>query len=221
MPAQTMEHGRNGRRRAPLPVALRLAVLFSVLSGCSTASPILNPVGPVKGTEHEPGRVTVLVRPVVTSGLNNPERKRFGMDVSAHFSAFEVTIVNRTDRKVSLDSSKAVLLDSQHLLYRPLSGEEALDYYRYGESDPNQTVVLVPKARKILRSEAERLQEIRLRSAETIEPEQFVKGVLFFRKVPKERCEDVALKIEGVRIEGEEEARRFSFPFSCPGPTGG
>lgn len=188
-----------------------------MLAACETTpAPPLQPVSGRIGSASEPDKVTVLVRPVDTAGFNNADRRRLGLDVSSYFSAFEVTIVNRTERAVTFDSAGARLEDADGTAYRPLTEEEALDYYRFGEGDPNKTVVIVPKARKIVKKESERLSALRLRSQDGIPSGHFVKGVLFFRKVPPHRCDPVRLKIQGVRIENAQENHEFAFTFSCP-----
>ncbi len=186
-----------------------------LVTACATDAPVLNPVGATVGTEAAPDQLTVLVKPIVTTGVGNEERRRLGIDLSAYFSAFEVSVVNRTSKSVALESEQAVVLDSDRILYHALQEEEALDYYRYGEQDPERTIVLVPKARQILKKDADRLRDLRLRSV-SIPAGHFMKGVLLFRKVPKDRCDPVTLKIEGLRITGEEANREFTFRFSCP-----
>jgi hypothetical protein len=188
-----------------------------VLAACETTSaPLLRPVSGRIGTETEADKLTVLVRPIDTAGFNNADRRRLGLDVSSYFTAFEVSVVNRTERSATFDPTGALLEDADGLAYRPLTEAEALDYYRFGEGDPSKTVVIVPKARKIAKKESDQLSALRLKSQDVIPSGHFVKGVLFFRKVPPNRCDPVRLKIQGVRIENEQENREFAFTFSCP-----
>lgn len=192
-------------------------LLAVVLGGCeTTAAPLLRPVSGRIGTEAQPDKLTVLVRPVDTAGFNNPDRRRLGLDVSSYFTAFEVSVINRTDRSVAFDSVAAVLEDADGAAYRPLDEQEALDYYRFGAVDPSTTIIIVPKARKIEKKESDQLSALRLNSQDAIPAGHFVKGLLFFRKVPPDRCDPVRLKLAGVRIENEQENREFRFTFSCP-----
>ena len=184
-------------------------------SACGTRGPYLNPVTPGTDSADRSNEVVVEIKPVDTSGFQNPERERLGIDLSAYYTAFEVTIRNGTTRAVDIDGRDAALVDDDQKTYTVLSAEESLDYYHSGGLSGEKTVV-IPKSLAIAKNEMEKIRDLRLKSGE-ITPGGTGNGILLFRKVPADKCHQVSLSLRGVRISGEDRNREFGFAFSCPG----
>lgn len=190
--------------------------LCLLASACGTRAPYLNPVTP--GTDSSAGsnQVIVEITPVETSGFRNTERERLGIDLSAYFTAFEVTIRNQTSRAVTVDGQDAHILDDDRTSYTVLSVEESLDYYRSrGSSD--ETVLVMPRPLSVIKDEMGKIRQVRLKSGEIL-PGGSETGILLFRKMPLEKCRKVSLSFKGVRISGENQNREFNFTFSCAAP---
>ena len=198
----------------PSRLSSLLILFLFFISACGTRAPFLNPVTP--GTDASPGskQVVVEIKPVDTSGFQNEERKRLGIDLSAYFSAFEVTIRNQTPETVTLDSQDAQLLDDQQKAYAVLSAKESLDYYQSGGVS-DEKITIVPKAVGVAKEEMDKILQLRLKNTE-IPSEGSGYGVLLFRKVPTDKCHQVTLTLNGVHINGENQNREFKFVFSCP-----
>jgi hypothetical protein len=198
--------------RAPFVfIGLSLIVL-----ACGTRAPYLNPVTPAMDTSTGSKQVVVEIKPVDTSGFRNEERERLGIDLSAYFTAFEVTIKNQTSDSVTLDSQGAQLLDDEQNIYAVLSANESLDYYHSGGVS-DEKIVIVPKAVGVAKEEMEKILQLRLKNSE-IPSGGSEYGILLFRKVPTDKCHQVTLTLNGVRITGESQNREFRFTFSCPEP---
>lgn len=192
-----------------------LVAISLPLWACGTRAPYMNPVTP--GTDSSTGsnEVVVEIKPVDTSGFQNPERKRLGIDLSAYYTGFEVKIRNGTSHAVNIDSRDAVLLDDDQKTYTVLTVEESLDYYQSGGLSGEKSVV-IPKSLAIAKNEMEKIRQLRLKSGE-IPPGGTETGIVLFRKVPADKCHQVSLSLRGVRISGEDRNREFRFAFSCPG----
>jgi len=196
--------------RAPFVfIGLSLIVL-----ACGTRAPYLNPVTPAMDTSTGSKQVVVEIKPVDTSGFRNEERERLGIDLSAYFTAFEVTIKNQTTDTVTLDSQGAQLLDDEQKTYAVLSANESLDYYHSGGVS-DEKIVIVPKAVGVAKEEMEKILQLRLKNSE-IPSGGSGYGILLFRKVPTDKCHQVTLTLNGVRITGESQSREFQFTFTCP-----
>jgi hypothetical protein len=209
---------QDGVMILPLSVRAWSTLILSLffVSACGSRAPFLNPMTP--GADISPGskQVVVEIKPVDTSGFQNEERKRLGIDLSAYFTAFDVTIRNQTPETVTLDSQGAQLLDDEPKTYSVLSAGESLDYYQSGGVS-DEKMVIVPKAIGVAKEEMGKILQLRLKNAE-IPSGGSENGILLFRKVPTDKCHHVSLTLNGVHISGENQNREFKFVFSCPEP---
>jgi hypothetical protein len=199
----------------PVRVLWFLLAISLPVWACGTRAPYLNPVTPGSDSSNGSNEVVVEIKPVDTSGFRNPEQERLGIDLSAYYTAFEVTFRNGTSRVVNLDSRDAVLLDDDQKTYTVLSVGESLDYYQSGGM-PGEKTVVIPKSLAVGKDEMEKIRRLRLKSGE-IPPGGTETGFLLFRKVPEDKCHQISLSLKGVRISGEDRNREFRFGFSCPG----
>lgn len=191
-------------------------VLFLLPSACGTRAPYLNPIAPETDSSAGSNQVIVEIKPVETTGIRNPERERLGIDLSAYFTAFEVTIRNQTSRTVTVDGQDAHILDDDRTSYTVLSVEESLDYYRSrGSSD--ETALVLPRPLSVIKEEMGKIRQVRLKSGE-VPPGASETGIFLFRKIPPEKCRKISMSFKGVRISGENQNREFNFAFSCAEP---
>ncbi|HTN43391.1 MAG TPA: hypothetical protein VMN77_06305 [Nitrospiria bacterium] len=198
----------------PVRAPFILMAISLVVLACATRAPFLNPVTPGTDTSSGSKQVVVEIKPVDTSGYQNEERKRLGIDLSAYFTAFEVTIRNQTPDKVTLDGQGAQLSDDEQKSYTVLSAKESLDYYQSGGVS-GEKIVIVPKAVGIAKEEMDKILQLRLKNSD-IPSGGSAYGILLFQKVPAGKCHQVSLTLNGVRIYGESNNRVFQFTFSCP-----
>ncbi len=183
---------------------LFLGVLLVLAAGCTPKSPHLRPLTDPAGSDPSKRQVLVDILPIDTFGFGNAQKKRFGMDISRFFTAFEVEVKNRTDRPVEMDPLASVLTFSAGQTQSPLSMEEALRYYR----ETPRTVAAQEREEAIIR-------KLTL-TGQNIQPGEAAKGIIYFTKVPPGECRMVKLALNGVRVSGEEQGRLFRFEFLCP-----
>ncbi|HUK55504.1 MAG TPA: hypothetical protein VLY20_02465 [Nitrospiria bacterium] len=183
-------------------------------SACGTRAPYLNPVSAGPDSLTASNQVIVEIKPIDTSGFGNEERERLGIDLSAYFTAFEVTIRNRTQDTVAIDGRGAQLSDDDQKRYAVLSADESLDYYASGGL-PGEKIVLVPKPVGVAKEEMDKILQLRLKNSD-VPSGGSTYGILLFRKVPTDKCRAVSLTLNGVRIAGENQNRQFKFTFHCP-----
>lgn len=197
--------------------AARLSVILAlmlVFSGCGSRGSLMNPATDPVGADPGKKQVLVDVLPIDTYGFGNKQRKRLGLDVSAHFSAFEVAIRNRTDRAVQVSTLASRLRVALGTEYRALSREERQAYYRTGGRE-GKTVVIIPKSDRVTELELQRFEDLALRDLR-LEPGEDATGLIYFKKVNRENCGEVVLSLEGIFLPGEEAPRPFQFNFRCP-----
>lgn len=200
---------RNGKVSASLSRFTGLglflgSVLFMGVSGCAPQSSHLRPLTEPAGLDPSKRQVRVDILPIDTFGFGNKQKKRMGMDLSRFFTAFEVEVLNRTDRPIEVDPFASVLEVAAGRTRSPLSAEEAIAYYR----ETPRTVAAQEREEPIIKK--------LIMAGRMIQPGEAAGGVLYFKKIPPGECRKVKLSLDGVRISGEERGRSFRFEFLCP-----
>jgi hypothetical protein len=196
-----------------------LGLLFLGLGACAGTAPVLTP-DPTLATQGEDAdllghQLRVSIRPVITTGFRSEDRKQFGVDLSAHFTAFYVEIQNGLSREVWVDASNIFLQISDQPPIQAFSESESIEYYHRGDRE-RPVLILVPKPRKMEKQEIAKIMEMRLKPA-TLPPGSRHSGLVYFKKIPDQQCEKVFLRIGDVQVEGETDPRQFQFGFNCGG----
>ncbi len=188
-----------------------ISILALFFTGCSTSSPLLMPTA--EG-QNAGGReaIRVIVKPITTHGLGSEDEKRLGIDVSEHFTAFEVLLSNQTKEAISYTLSRTHLTIETEREEYPLNETESIQYYREGD-DPTR-IILFPKSKKKIAKEIEKIKALRLKDGDIL-PRDQKKGLILFKKVGQAHCRDVVLTLEDIIVIKTGEKKRFSFPFSC------
>jgi len=197
------------------PCRYWVLVLVLFQYSCASRAPYLNPTAPETDASPGSNQVVVEIKPVDTSGIRNPERERLDIDLSAYFTAFEVTVRNQTTHAVSVDGQDALLSDDDRKTYAVLSAEESMEYYRSKGASGELTFPIL-KSLAQAREEMDKIRGLRLKNVE-IPSGGSENGMLLFRKVPPDKCHQVSLSLKGIRITGEDQNREFRFTFSCGG----
>jgi hypothetical protein len=212
-----MEHFKSKRRSVRRAGVLGMLILG--LGACAVTAPLLTPDpmlvnqgGEADSLGHQ---LKVSIRPVVTTGFRSEDRKQFGVDLSAYFTAFYVEIQNGLSREVWMDASKISLQVSDQPPVQALSESQSIEYYHRGDQT-KPVLILVPKLRKMEKQEMAKILDLHLKSA-TLPPGSRHSGVVYFKKILDPQCEKVLLKMAEVQVEGEEAPRQFQFGFSCSG----
>jgi hypothetical protein len=208
----------NFKRTLTYPIGI-LGILVLSLGGCTTAAPVLNPDpsrmshdGSADLLAHQ---LKVSIRPVVTTGFRSEDRKQFGVDLSAYFTAFYVEVQNGLTREVFVDASKIFIQDANQPPLRALNETESIEYYRQGDQ-PQPVLTIVPKSWKLEKQEIAKIRDLHFKSA-TLPPGTQHRGVVYFKKILNHHCQGVLFSMTGVQVEGEEFPREFQFGFNCGG----
>jgi len=183
---------------------------FLLLSACIPLSPPLTPLEK-HSTAEGPEIVQVIVKPIVTSGIKSEDEKKWGVDLSAYFTAFEVRIINKTNEEITFEPTRARLVNESGQAATALDEKGTIRYYMNGGGDP--VVTLIPKSKAIVEEETKKILQARLKGA-TISPGGQKEGLIFFKKVSPEHCREIVLELDVDAIESGER-KEFSFPFSC------
>ncbi len=178
------------------------------LSGCAVASP---PLAAVVKTPALSNRLQVRVKPVVTSGFFAEDKERWGMDLSAHYTAFEVQVKNQTPKAITFDPGKATLTDQRARVYTPLDEKESIQYYITGGR--RSFFTLIPKASKRMDEETQKIIANRM-VAGIVPPGGVEDGLLYFKKVHPRYCAEMVLTLPLIVVETREE-KKMTFSFSC------
>jgi hypothetical protein len=177
---------------------------------CTARPPVYNPL-PVT-TEPGARDVVVHVRPVDTR-LGAEDRRRYGVDIGAYFSAFVVTVENRTAHDLAVDLQPSMLGDPSGPTSPVLSDDELVRTYRRGGLDES-AVELIAKAPTVVKRELEQIRAARMAPARLV-PGGRAEGVLFFRpfSAEPEACHPAVLTIRGIEILEDSQPLEFAFPL--------
>jgi len=188
-----------------------ISILAIFCLGCAPSSPLLIPTAEgqnVKGRET----IQVIVKPITTHGIGSEDEKRLGIDLSKYFTAFDVVLANQTKETISFSLSRTYLTIGSEQERLPLDETTSIQYYREGD-DPSR-IVLIPKSKKKMAQEIEKIKALRLKDGDVV-PGDRKKGLILFKKVGQDHCRDVVLTLEDITVMKTGEKKRFSFPFAC------
>ncbi|MFZ5875309.1 MAG: hypothetical protein ACOYXU_02755 [Nitrospirota bacterium] len=191
----------TGRLWAILPMVVALAA-------CATRPPVFEPV-PVNSSAgaHD---VVVQIQPIDTQ-LGSEDRRRYGVDFTAYFSAFRVRVENRSPHPLVADLTPSTLGPAGGPVTGVLSDEELVRLYRRGGMDEG-AVELIAKAPAVVKREIEQIRAARM-PAGRVDPGGQLEGVLFFRPPPGPNCAPSVLTIQGIELLDEPQRLEFAFPL--------
>ncbi|HIL35755.1 MAG: hypothetical protein ABGX83_00585 [Nitrospira sp.] len=189
-----------------------LILLITILfAGCGSAPPILMPTadGPsASGSEV----IRVFVKPINTKGFGSEDKRKWGIDLSAHFTAFEVRVMNNTRKEILFEPLHTFLIDDQNRKHPSLDRAESVRYYT--EGDQKTLFALIPKSEWQLGRDTDIIQNGVITGG-VIQPGSQRKGLLLFKKMSAEHCQKVVLTLNGITVIKTREEKRFTFPLSC------
>ena len=185
----------------------RVLLAVAILFGCVAGAP---PLSVVVESPATAGRLWVRVKPVVTD-LFSEDRKKFGMDLSAHYTPFEVQINNQTPRAVRFDPSDATLTDRRGKAYAPLTEKESVEYYMTGGRRSVWT--LLPRSSAREEKETQTIVVNRMVGGELPSGETGG-GLLYFKRIHPKYCGEMTLVLP-FTVVGTEEAKTVTFRLSC------
>jgi hypothetical protein len=163
--------------------------------------------------------VVVHVRPIDTR-LGSDDRREYGVDMGAYFSAFLVSVENRTAHDLAVDLGPSTLGGPSESGTTVLSDDELVRTYRRGGMDES-AVELIAKAPAVVKRELEQIRASRM-TATQLTPGGRVEGVLLFRPQTADGCVPSVLTIRGIEILDQPQVLEFEFPMDpCGGGTPG
>jgi hypothetical protein len=185
-----------------------VTALAGAVLACSPRPPVFNPLS-VTAT---PGLrdVVVQVRPIDTR-LGSEDRRQYGVDIGAYFSAFLVSVENRTMHDLAVDLKSSTLGEPSGPVSEVLSDDDLVRTYRRGGMD-EKAVELVAKAPSVVKRELEQLRAARM-PATQLGIGGRVEGVLYFRPPTMAECTQAVLTIRGIEILDEPQQMEFQFPL--------
>ena len=189
---------------------VRLFALWGLIAGCASVSPPLTAVSnaPISSDAET---IQVIVKPIVTKGIGSEDEKKWGVDLSAYFTSFEVRVLNQTKKQISFNPLQSYLVDGADQKQSALNEAESILYYK-GEGD--SVITLVPKPNAKIQEETEKIVAARLNEGAILPGEQ-KDGILLFKKISRDRCQKVSLELNGITVPESGEEKRFSFSFAC------
>jgi hypothetical protein len=194
---------------------LGIVLALAALGACATRPPTFEPL-PV-GTPSGSHDVVVQIQPIDTQ-MGSEDRRRYGVDFSVYFTAFRVSVDNKTAHAVVADLTPSTLGPAAGPTTGVLTDEELVRLYRHGGMD-SDAVELIPKAPSVFKRELEQIRAARI-PASRLEPGGRVEGVLFFRPPVGGDCVPAVLTIKGIEILDEPQAMEFAFPLDPCGQAG-
>ena len=183
-------------------------VVLAALAACASRPPVFDavPVNAPLGA-HD---VVVQIQPIDTQ-LGSEDRRRYGVDFSAYFSAFRVRVENRTAHPFVADLTPSTLGPAEGPVTRVLSDEELVRVYRRGGMEED-AVELIAKAPTVVKREIEQIRAVRMPTGR-LEPGAYLEGVLFFRPPAGPDCAPSVLTIQGIEMLDEPQRLEFAFPL--------
>ena len=175
---------------------------------CTPRPPVFAPV-PVAETPG-PRDVVVHVRPIDTR-LGSEDRRQYGVDIGAYFSAFLVSVENRTVHELAVDLKPSTLGSPSGPVSEVLGDDDLVRTYRRGGMD-EKAVELVAKAPAVVKRELEQLRAARM-PATQLGIGGRVEGLLYFRPPTTVDCTQTLLTIRGIEILDEPQQLEFEFPL--------
>ena len=150
--------------------------------------------------------VVVQVRPLDTR-MGGEDRRRYGIDLGAYYSAFVVSVDNRTSHALTVDLSSSTLQEVSGRVLAVLTDEEVVRGYRSGGG--HEGIEVVSKAPSVIKQEVERIRASRVLPV-TLSPGGRAEGVLLFSPLTG-ACGELVLTVKGIEVV--EDGRRFVFQF--------
>ena len=184
-----------------------MGLLCAVLTGCVSAPSRLQAV--IETPTATSNQITAQVVPIDTSFPWSLDRKPWGFNLSAYFTAFELLIQNQTSETLSFDPSQTTLTDRRGRIYAPLNEKEGVQYYMNNVHPP--LLPWWPQSDARISEETQKIVTRRV-VAQTLSAGQSMRGVLYFKRVHPSYCDKMVLALP-VDIRNTERALTFS--FSC------
>jgi hypothetical protein len=193
-------------------VAVTAMVVFLFLSHCSGNSVYLVPKESPEGDKMRGERVDVKIRPIFTSDYQSEDREKYPLDFSSYFTAIEIQIHNGTAGEVHWSSEQTILKFGEKKEYQVLSEEDATHYYRYGDME-GKGVVLLEKPYEQQKEDVGNIKRFLIKQV-SIPSGGDASGLLLFKKIPIDDCENVQLIVAGIKLNLEDKV--ITFPLECP-----
>jgi len=192
--------------------AVAALMVFIFLSHCSGNSVYLVPKEGQEGDKKAGESIDVKIRPIFTSDYGSDDREKYPLDFSSYFTAIEIQFHNGTDREVQWNSNQTILKFGEKTEYKVLSEDDAFHYYRYGDMEGKE-VVLLGKSYEQQKEDGETINRFLMKPV-IIPAGGDRSGLLLFKKIPLNDCEDVRLIVAGIKVHLEEKVLTFS--LECP-----
>jgi hypothetical protein len=192
----------------PLSSLLCSVLAVGLLTACASRPPVLEPL-PLTAApgSHD---IVVQVRPLDTS-LGSDDRRRYEVDLGAYFSAFLVSVENRTSGDVQVDLSSSTLADPSGHARSALTGEDVVKTYRRGR-DGTGSIEVVSKAPAVVRLELERIRAAQA-TPTTLSPGSQVAGAVLFSPISGP-CGQSVLTVRGIDVVEDPRGLEFQFPLT-------